>query len=160
MVEVRNDYRNVRAYISFVLSSTCLLIHLFICYFICLSIRLISFTFFLSIYPSIHSPKYRMFHQLSYPPLQPFIHPARLHCAFRQTLFQTRPVFDVRLWWLTKSGYIDWHDVIDTRELVWILSLRFHKSGQVCMLQICMFIESVVSNFLLYYELRHHLTRK
>lgn len=122
-VEVRNEYRNVRAYISFVLSSTCLLIRLFICYFICLSICLISFTFFLSVCPSIHSPKYRMFHQLSYTPLQPFIQPARLLYAFRQALFQTRPMFDVRLWQLTESGYIDWHEVIDTRELAGILPL-------------------------------------
>jgi hypothetical protein len=83
-VEVIIDCRNVRAYISFVLSSTCLLIHLFICYFICLSIRLFSFTFFLSVYPSIHSPKYRMFHQFFYPPLQPPIQPARPLRASRQ----------------------------------------------------------------------------
>ena len=53
-VEVTNDYRNVRAYISFVLSSNCLLIHLFICYFICLSIRLFCFTFFFPVRLSIN----------------------------------------------------------------------------------------------------------
>lgn len=48
---------------------------------------------------------------------------------------------------------------IDTRELAWILSLSFNRSGQVCMLQLCMFIE-FVSNFVLCYELRQCLHRK
>lgn len=117
--------------------------------------------YFFSVRLSFSTPKYRMFHQPFHLPLQLSIHPASE--AFPCLLTNSTPnsagvgrTIMVAYWkWIY---WLAWHR-IGARELAWILSLHFNRSGQVCVLPLRMFIE-FVSNFLLCCELRHCLTRK